>query len=291
MVSLKAIPVFFLLYFLSFSAFSQELVNVFTEQDGEKINIYYTITGAEDGQTFKISVSCATENRRFVLKSVSGDVGDSIVPGKNKKIVWDVLKDVDHLYEAEFFVMIEKVNQAAPPVVDQDAVVSPPVKETDKIKPKTKADFTGMKKFIIAFDASYGLFSDSKGYASGIDFAGKFARGGPYFSFDAYKYEHEHFREDNNNVGIKGFSLSGGISLKMFTNFYVLGAFGYSRCKVVSQVLSVGQQSYIGDQLSGFSFKLGAAYVINRLVLGLGSVLLLNSADYLGFSCLIGFTI
>lgn len=215
----------------------------------------------------------------------------TIVPGKNKKIVWDVLKDVDHLYEAEFFVMIEKVNQVAPQAIAQEAVVSPPVKVTDKNNPKTKADFTGMKKFIIAIDASYGLFKDSKGYASGIDFAGKFARGGPYFSFGAYNYDHLNFRGNDITVRLKGFSLSGGISLMMIKNLYLLSAFGYSRCKVVSQEISIGQPSYVGDKLDGFSFRLGATYVINRLVLGLGSVLLLNSADYLGFSCLIGFTI
>ncbi|NSW46268.1 MAG: hypothetical protein HPY79_10690 [Bacteroidales bacterium] len=51
----------------------------------DKVNIFYTISNAQPGQTFKISISCITNGRRFVLKSVSGDMGDSITPGKFKK--------------------------------------------------------------------------------------------------------------------------------------------------------------------------------------------------------------
>jgi len=90
---------------------SQVVTNVRSEQDGNKINILYNIEKSKDGQTFKIGVACLTDGRRFVLKSVKGDVGDNIRGGYNKKIVWDVLKDVAELNAAEFFVTIEKINE------------------------------------------------------------------------------------------------------------------------------------------------------------------------------------
>jgi len=109
---MKTITFITLLLFVSSYTFSQSIENVYSEQDGEKINIFYDIVGTKAGQTFSITVSCSSEGKRFALKTVSGDVGEGVSPGKNKKIVWEALKDVDQLSSAEFFVKIDKTNNA-----------------------------------------------------------------------------------------------------------------------------------------------------------------------------------
>jgi len=79
---------------------AQQVTNIWAEQDGKKINIYYDITGAKPGQKFNVNVYCSTDGGRYfgmALKSVSGDIGKNVTAGYNKKIIWDVLQDREKL--------------------------------------------------------------------------------------------------------------------------------------------------------------------------------------------------
>lgn len=101
----------FLILFAVFSltVFSQEVTNIVTRQLGEKIEVSYSISNSTTEQLFFVSLYCSIDGKeKILLKSVTGDVGDNISGGKEKYIiVWDVLKDVDELNSAEFFVKIE----------------------------------------------------------------------------------------------------------------------------------------------------------------------------------------
>lgn len=94
---------------MSMFAKAQTVENIRTEQDGEKINIYYQIANTNNKQLFRVTISClVNESNRITLKSITGDVGDFVIGGKNEyKVIWDVLKDVDELTNAKFFVKIE----------------------------------------------------------------------------------------------------------------------------------------------------------------------------------------
>ncbi len=98
------------IFFISTLMKAQTVENIHTKQVGEKINIYYQIKNSWDDQFFKVTISCLiNNNRKIVLKSITGDVGDNIIGGKDEyRAVWDVLKDVDELTNAEFFVQIEQ---------------------------------------------------------------------------------------------------------------------------------------------------------------------------------------
>ena len=94
---------------MSLFANAQTVENIRTQQDGEKINIYYQIANSNKDQLFRVSISCRINNKnKITLKTVNGDVGDNVKGGeKEYKAVWDVLKDVDELTNAEFFVRSE----------------------------------------------------------------------------------------------------------------------------------------------------------------------------------------
>ncbi len=98
---------------------AQTVENIHTKQVDEKINIYYQIKNSWDDQFFKITISCLINNsKKIVLKSITGDVGNNIIGGKDEyRAVWDVLQDVDELTNAEFFVKIE--------LIDDGTIVSP----------------------------------------------------------------------------------------------------------------------------------------------------------------------
>jgi hypothetical protein len=94
--------------FLCLTMFSQEIENVAVEQDENKVNIYYDLTGNLPGQIYEVFISCSVDGgTRFVLKSVSGDVGKYVTGGLHKKIVWDAFQDVSSLNEAQFFIRAE----------------------------------------------------------------------------------------------------------------------------------------------------------------------------------------
>jgi hypothetical protein len=88
------------LIFMSSVCFSQKIENVRPEVAGEKINIYYDLIGIEDGQSVFVKAYISTDGGKTYgepLKSVTGDVGMVIGPGKNKCIVWDVFNEMDEL--------------------------------------------------------------------------------------------------------------------------------------------------------------------------------------------------
>jgi hypothetical protein len=98
----KLINVIFLAALILTSAvcFAQKIENVRPEVAGEKINIYYDLTGIADGQFVFVKAYMSTDGGKTYgepLKSVAGEVGMVVGPGKNKCIVWDVFKDTDEL--------------------------------------------------------------------------------------------------------------------------------------------------------------------------------------------------
>jgi hypothetical protein len=97
---------------------AQHVDSIRVEQAGDFIKIFYRITGSNSNQTFRVSLLASINGGlRSELKSVSGDLGENIVGGKNEYwIIWDVLKDVDELNSVEFFVKAELSRDLSAPV-------------------------------------------------------------------------------------------------------------------------------------------------------------------------------
>lgn len=82
------------------AGFTQEIGNIRAEQRGDRIHIYYDLTGMAVDQPTIVRVFLSTDGGKTYgepLKSVTGDVGVVIGPGMNRHIIWDVLDEVDEL--------------------------------------------------------------------------------------------------------------------------------------------------------------------------------------------------
>jgi formylglycine-generating enzyme required for sulfatase activity len=89
----------FLTIFLCFTiaqAYTQSIVNVTFRQEGETVRITYDLKEAQNGQTFNIELYCSTDGGRTygnALKAVSGDVGEKIIGGYSKTIIWQPMQE------------------------------------------------------------------------------------------------------------------------------------------------------------------------------------------------------
>ncbi|MBL7873073.1 MAG: hypothetical protein JNM78_15760 [Cyclobacteriaceae bacterium] len=98
-------PVSLVFFMLMFSVgFSQRIVNLTylmqVDEGGRKYLINYDIQSRYDNIPSRVRVKLTAEmngvSNSFYLKEVSGDVGDLIYPGANKKIIWDHQKELIH---------------------------------------------------------------------------------------------------------------------------------------------------------------------------------------------------
>ncbi|MGK7389343.1 MAG: Ser-Thr-rich GPI-anchored membrane family protein [Candidatus Cyclobacteriaceae bacterium M2_1C_046] len=83
---------YFLLLLLSavfLNANSQTLTNIRAEAKGEVVIINYDLIAPQSDQKFDVKLYASHNNYSSPLKFVSGDVGENVQPGTNKRIQWD----------------------------------------------------------------------------------------------------------------------------------------------------------------------------------------------------------
>lgn len=88
-----------LLFFSNTLLWSQEITNISVKQEGKNVVVTYDLIG-KAGVEYAISLEVSDDGgQTFGIrpKSLTGSVGSGILPGKNKKITWDVLGDVTKL--------------------------------------------------------------------------------------------------------------------------------------------------------------------------------------------------
>ena len=81
---------------ISIKTNAQQIENLRIKTFEDKLNLIYDIVHEKSGQLFDIEVLCSNDGGTsftIPLNSVSGDYGNNIEGGKDKIIVWDVLKD------------------------------------------------------------------------------------------------------------------------------------------------------------------------------------------------------
>ena len=108
------IPILFLmsmsLLFPPISNAWEKVENVRVEQMGDDVHILYDLSGDEEKYQVKVRGS-ADGGRTYTLpmKSLSGDVGKDIRPGRGKRIIWNALKDAGELGGDAFVFEVEAV--------------------------------------------------------------------------------------------------------------------------------------------------------------------------------------
>ncbi|MBN2681673.1 MAG: hypothetical protein JXR58_04140 [Bacteroidales bacterium] len=180
-----------LLVFMSVLSFSQEVQDIVTTQNGEKIDVSFKVSNSNSKQVFNVTLFCAIDGKEKIeLKSVSGDVGSNIAGGKDSyKITWDVLKDVDELNSAEFFVKIVLAKD------DSKLKVEKPVKEVQS--EKAHPWYVGYNgSTFLGFGLRAGYLGKYGGYVS-------FRSGTRWANEDRYYYNnYKYASQENYDAGI-----------------------------------------------------------------------------------------
>ncbi len=79
----------------SIQSFAQNLDIDFIEFTGRNVVVHYTLDdGANSNRQFLVQLSSSQDNFSVPLTRVSGDVGSEVASGVDKKIVWDVTKEL-----------------------------------------------------------------------------------------------------------------------------------------------------------------------------------------------------
>ncbi len=84
---------------LAFILQAQQISNVTATQTGNTVEILYNMNGFNSPQN--IQILCSTDGGNsftIPLRSVSGDIGAQVMPGGTKKVIWNVLSDVQSLH-------------------------------------------------------------------------------------------------------------------------------------------------------------------------------------------------
>lgn len=75
------------------AACAQTVQNVRAAFDGERVQITYDLNYADASQKFKVAFYSSQDNFTHPLTLLTGDVGDEVAPGRDRKVVW-FAKDV-----------------------------------------------------------------------------------------------------------------------------------------------------------------------------------------------------
>ncbi len=74
-------------------AYSQKIDNISFQMDGDKVKIFYTLTGDYAEQTFEVKIYTSVDNFEKPLEQLDGDANKkNILPGK-KEVKWDAKKE------------------------------------------------------------------------------------------------------------------------------------------------------------------------------------------------------
>lgn len=116
----RTILTIFCILITAVAIMSQTVDSIRMEQSGDVIKVHYKILNSNPDQVFRVSVLCSINGGlKSQLNSLSGDVGENITGGRGGyMILWDVLKDVDELTSAEFFIKAELVKDLSEAQVD-----------------------------------------------------------------------------------------------------------------------------------------------------------------------------
>ena len=86
------------------SSIAQQIVDYNFEVVDNKIEVSFSLVG-DPTDLYNITLFSSSDGFKTPLKLVAGDVGENIVPGKNKKIVWEAQKELVE-FEGELSVKI-----------------------------------------------------------------------------------------------------------------------------------------------------------------------------------------
>ena len=92
--------------------------NVVWVRDGTTFTVTYDLVSSDPTAAFKVGLVVSMDGGEFKPVSVAGDIGDKVIPGTAKKIVWQVARDTDNQDYDLFKFSVTAVSGRAVPVAN-----------------------------------------------------------------------------------------------------------------------------------------------------------------------------
>ena len=239
-------------------------------QKDSVIEITYHFTGAKPGQTYFVSVHVSRDGGKTFtekpLALVTGDVGKGIKPGTNKKIIWEVYKEMPDLNGLIVF-------DVRPVAEVSDA-------KAEVIKEKTQ------KHFFIGYKGSFTFKSFTAPIGITIGFLGK---PGFYFStrlnsnyFKSSPYEIINGNPPsgwifagNDEEEIKRLSVTAGILKQLKTRMHIYAGIGFTQYQKIVQILQdtteeIAWAKMTDESFNSYEIELGLLFQLKNIFLAGG---------------------
>jgi len=100
---------------LTLESRGQSVDNIRASVVGEQVIVNYDLITSQQGQKFEVELYSSVNGYKSPLKSVTGDVGNNILPGKKKRIIWSPNEELER-FEGDVTFEVRAV-VIIPPVV------------------------------------------------------------------------------------------------------------------------------------------------------------------------------
>lgn len=104
---------------LGVGCFGQAIENVKASLEGENMVITYDLLNGTATEKFAVSLRSSHNNFASALVGLSGDVGDNILPGKGKRVVWALKNELPADFDADIIIKVKASVLAAPLTVNR----------------------------------------------------------------------------------------------------------------------------------------------------------------------------
>ncbi len=93
--------------------FSQTLDNVKASFDGDKVIITYDLNNADVNQKFKVGLYSSHDNYNNPISFGTGDIGENVLPGKLKRVVWVVKNSLPLDFDNDITIKVKATKMVA----------------------------------------------------------------------------------------------------------------------------------------------------------------------------------
>jgi hypothetical protein len=91
---------------LEVGCFGQAIENVKARLEGENLVVTYDLLNGTANDKFAVSLRSSHNNFATALAQLSGNVGDNVFPGKNRRVVWAVKNELPSDFDADIVIKV-----------------------------------------------------------------------------------------------------------------------------------------------------------------------------------------
>jgi len=98
----------------TFFAEGQTLSGLMVSFDGEKLSITYDLNDSDPNQKYKVLIYSSNDDYTNPLSLAIGDFGESVLPGKKKRVIWDAKSTLPQDFDKDVLIKLKATKILAP---------------------------------------------------------------------------------------------------------------------------------------------------------------------------------